>query len=426
MDHRFLASESPNYEAQLKGFDDYELKLGDIMRGERATMGKSLLDVQRELRIKTSYISAIENCDAEAFETPGFIAGYVRSYAKYLGMCPEIAYDKFCIESGYALAHGMSEDASVRKTQLPAKRANRLKVDTSQNLFVNSATVFLPTQESIFEKIEGRAVASIAILMLLMGGLGYGGWSVLKEIQQVRVIPAEITPFTMSQIDPLVANIQIYTDKSSTNTLESTSLNAEFKIVGSTKELYRPKALDMPIMTPRESSIATLDPSNYGNFKPVEPILPAPVDQAPIAALSTVSKNKDQTAERALNVPQVLENAPAQIALFATRDAWVSIKTADGTQLFQNTMKAGEEFVLPASEISATLHAGMSGSLYFAINGELYGPAGIGTRVIRDISLSQSELLRAYSLADVNKDPQLLRVAASSVVSSFTIDNLSD
>mgnify|MGYP007121940889 FL=1 len=34
-----------------KRFDDFELRLGDIMRGERATLGKSLLDVQRDLRI---------------------------------------------------------------------------------------------------------------------------------------------------------------------------------------------------------------------------------------------------------------------------------------------------------------------------------------------------------------------------------------
>ncbi|MGB1154130.1 MAG: helix-turn-helix domain-containing protein, partial [Paracoccaceae bacterium] len=73
----------------LKGFDDYQLTLGDLMRGERATLGKSLLDVQRELRIKASYVSAIENCDPEAFDTPSFVAGYVRSYAKYLGMPPD-------------------------------------------------------------------------------------------------------------------------------------------------------------------------------------------------------------------------------------------------------------------------------------------------------------------------------------------------
>ena len=55
--------------SQPKGFDDYELRLGDMMRGERATMGKSLLDVQRELRIKASYIAAIENADPTVFDT---------------------------------------------------------------------------------------------------------------------------------------------------------------------------------------------------------------------------------------------------------------------------------------------------------------------------------------------------------------------
>ena len=42
-----------------RGYDSFELRLGDEMRGERATQGKSLMDVQRELRIKASYIAAI-------------------------------------------------------------------------------------------------------------------------------------------------------------------------------------------------------------------------------------------------------------------------------------------------------------------------------------------------------------------------------
>ena len=74
-------------------------------------MGKSLLDVQRELRIKASYIAAIENCDPSAFDTPGFIAGYVRSYARYLNMDPDLAFATFCDESGFATAHGMSAEA---------------------------------------------------------------------------------------------------------------------------------------------------------------------------------------------------------------------------------------------------------------------------------------------------------------------------
>ena len=52
---------TPSFQKKLKGFDDFEVSLGDMMRGERATLGKSLLDVQRDLRIKAPYIVAIEN-----------------------------------------------------------------------------------------------------------------------------------------------------------------------------------------------------------------------------------------------------------------------------------------------------------------------------------------------------------------------------
>lgn len=103
----------------LKGFDDFELCLGDIMRGERATMGKSLLDVQRELKIKATYISAIENTDPSAFDTPGFVAGYVRSYARYLGLDPEWTFKTFCEEGGFEVTHGMSPDASRKPDKQP-------------------------------------------------------------------------------------------------------------------------------------------------------------------------------------------------------------------------------------------------------------------------------------------------------------------
>jgi hypothetical protein len=95
-------------ESDQKGFDAFELLLGDLMRGERATMGKSLIDVQRELKIKAAYIAAIENADPSAFDTPGFIAGYVRSYARYLNMDPDWAFETFCRESGFSTTHGMA------------------------------------------------------------------------------------------------------------------------------------------------------------------------------------------------------------------------------------------------------------------------------------------------------------------------------
>src|SRR6056297_619009 len=107
-----------------RGFDAYDVCLGDMMRGERATLGESLLDVEREIRIRASYIAAIENADPDAFDTPGFIPGYVRSYARYLGMDPDAAFAKFCEECCFSVSHGMAAEASsVRKPEPKSRRA---------------------------------------------------------------------------------------------------------------------------------------------------------------------------------------------------------------------------------------------------------------------------------------------------------------
>ena len=85
----------------LKGFDSYEVSLGDALRGERATLGKSLLDVERDLKIRAAYISAIEECDINAFPNTGFVAGYVRSYARYLNLDPDPTFEAFCREANF-------------------------------------------------------------------------------------------------------------------------------------------------------------------------------------------------------------------------------------------------------------------------------------------------------------------------------------
>ncbi len=413
-----LAKKGQNYRSTPKGFDDYELTLGDIMRGERATLGKSLLDVQRELRIKASYISAIENCDTGAFDTHGFIAGYVRSYAKYLGMPTEETYQKFCEESGHPMAYGMSEAASVRSSETMGSKCMADHLRRSDPLFVNSLTAFLPPEQKFFEQIEARAIGSITILLTLIMGIGYGGWLILNEVQQVNTTAADATPFALSDLDPInQTQAQGPENEALTQQIEALDYRLD--------RLYRPQAMDTPILVAREGPISTLDPTLNGIFKPKPVIKGANIEQQ----LSEVELLKAETPLTELSpqlIPQVLENAPAQIALFATREAWVSVKSADGTRIFENIMRPGEEFILPMTELPPQLHAGMSGSVYFAVNGELYGPAGTGTRVVKNIILSAKAIQSTYSLATIGLDPQLSRLALTSEVSTFTITGMSD
>ncbi|MHA1128292.1 MAG: helix-turn-helix domain-containing protein, partial [Alphaproteobacteria bacterium] len=110
-------SDSPSLTSS-GGFDSFEQKLGDELRGERATLGKSLLDVQRELHVKAAYISAIENCDVSVFPNASFVSGYVRSYARYLWLDSEETFARFCVEARF---QSTSSELGMKK---PSKKSN--------------------------------------------------------------------------------------------------------------------------------------------------------------------------------------------------------------------------------------------------------------------------------------------------------------
>lgn len=374
-------------DVQAKGFDDYELRLGDLMRGERATMGKSLLDVQRELKIKAAYIAAIENADPSAFDTPGFIAGYVRSYARYLNMDPDQAFAAFCAESGFATAHGMSAEAS----SLKGKSFDPSAVPLGKDIFSASATPFIPAGDAVLSGIQPRAVGSVLVLVALISGLGYGGWTVLQEVQKVQFAPVDQTPVVVSDLDPLAGV---------TNAIEVGDALAglEAPSAAAFDRLYRPQALDVPVLVARDAPISTLRPGTIGALVPDAGI--------PATAVTEIA---------GLDLPegpavQVVEQDVPELQLVAVRPAWVRVRAADGTVIFEGVMEPGQNFVIPATEEPATLRVGESGAMYFAVNGVHYGPVGPAGVVTSDVALTVASLTETYQIADLAADNDLAQI----------------
>ncbi|MCR9125316.1 MAG: DUF4115 domain-containing protein [Rhodobacteraceae bacterium] len=379
---------------ELKSFDDYDLRLGDVMRGERATMGKSLLDVQRELRIKAAYIAAIENADPSAFDTPGFIAGYVRSYARYLGMNPDEAFDTFCAESGFSVAHGMSAEASgVRNTPF---REKRRAPPVDPNPFGGGGLAFRPPDEGFFAQIEPRAIGSSLVLVLLIGALGFGGWSVLKQVQQVTVAPVDQTPIVLSDIDPLAGAVA--RSKPDDPAQAAGAVRFAAPTAESLDRLYRPQALDVPVLVARDAPIATLDPRAVGALQSPEPprieVTSAP---APLPGQS---------------VPRVVEEAAPQLRLVAVRPAWIRVRAADGSTVFEATLQPGDVYEVPQTEVPPTLRVGDAGAVYFQLNGEHYGPVGTRGAVVSNVALAMDTVGETYTVADLEDDRDLARVVA--------------
>lgn len=389
---------------EVDHFLDDDTRLGDILRGERATLGKSLLDVQRELRIRASYVAAIENCDITAFDTPSFVSGYVRSYARYLGMDPDWTFRRFCLESGFQPTHGMAPAAAGPK---PAKRPS----DPVEAL-ANPKALFIPQQESFWSDVEPRAIGAVLVLIALVCGLAYGGWSVLQEVQRVTLTPGENAPGVVTALDPAegAGMAEPPLDMSGTTALAESLPQPE-----GLDRLYRPQILEAPVLTARDGPIAAIDPGLTQALTADQ----ASVAQTAPEAATAIQQALAEAAQASFGPPMpeqaaaitVAPDAPA-LELLAARPAWVRVTSADGTVLLEKIMDAGERFTLPSLEEPPVLRTGNSGAVYFAVNGRTYGPAAPGPQVVKNIKLSPENVTGKYALADLNADPELAQMVA--------------
>lgn len=369
-----------------QGFDDFELTLGDVMRGERATMGKTLEGVEIDLRIKQRYIEAIESADPSVFETPGFIAGFVKSYAKYLQLDPDWAFRKFCEESGFETAHGMSHDALPLRAQRAQQHAAKLQGSAPQ-MGLGSGT-YLPSSESIWSQIDVRALGSSLILLGLIVALGYGAWSVIQEVQRVQLAPIEQTPVIAADIDPLLGAGEA-----------GPGAGIETAQVDNLDRIFRPAALETPLVDQRDGPIAQLSTSSSTPFVSQQP---SSVDLAVAEALGVIE------------APQILEEAPAQIELLAVAATYVTVSAYDGTLIQERLMVAGERFVIPQTEVPASLLVGDSSAIYVHLDGEVRGPMGNGS-VVTGIEMSEDNLASQYAVAAPRANPSLQRYFAQLV-----------
>ncbi len=364
----------------LKGFDDFEVSLGDAMRGERATLGKSLQDIERDLRIKSSYLAAIENGNLAAFEAPSFIAGYVRSYARYLGMNSEDSFVQFCRETGFVPAHGLSAAASSA-----AVVAARAKSAATGGSVFNPGALGQP--QSGLGWLEPGALGQMAVLLAVIGGLAYGGWSLLREVQMVQLAPIDQAPTIVADAPAVLGAAFSDTAASLDPVAQAGTALAAPQLPRSSDEtaarIAQPEALDVPILIARDGPISAIDPRD------------------------TSVGNAEVVAEQV----QVV-SAPELVEVLAVRPSWISVTAADGTVLFEKILDAGERYAVPALEVAPRLKAGNSSAIYFVMGDQTFGPASRGPEVVRDVDLSVQAVQTVYSLADPSLDGDLTAFVA--------------
>ena len=371
------------------------------MRGERATMGKSLLDVQRELRIKAAYVSAIENSDLSVFPNHGFVAGYVRSYARYLQMDPEDVYERFCYESGF---EGVNAHMLPREGRRSG--AQHLQLGFNDDQLTQSKIGALVAASSSFDIAASLSgLASILVLGGLIAGLGYGGWKVLQEVQRVELTPtAQATPQDETLAD-------FGTPTFSPGAPDTPSVTRTDRLTN----LYEPAPQSPPKIDPRDGPIAQIDPNLVGSF-PGEPLLEPAISTENLMIDLALGPRVDRLDETLLNATFARAEEEEQnfIEVVAVQAAWVRVSLANGAKLFEKILEPGEAYRLPEGVEEPLLRAGNAGSVYIRLGGQHYGPLGDGPRVAKNVSLIREDVLDTWSEAALSaKDRAVLQTAVA-------------
>jgi cytoskeleton protein RodZ len=74
---------------------DGELQIGEVLNGTRTRLGLDIATVERDTKIRTKYLRALENEAWDVLPGPTYVKGYLRTYAEYLGLDADALVDEY-------------------------------------------------------------------------------------------------------------------------------------------------------------------------------------------------------------------------------------------------------------------------------------------------------------------------------------------
>ncbi len=105
--------------------------LGDEFRAAREARHLSLSDVSEQIHIRSVYLQCIEDEEWSAIAAPVYVRGFIRTYARYLGLDPESAVQRLNAMLGESATK--AHDPALVK---PAKRSRPARTGRSPSAWL--------------------------------------------------------------------------------------------------------------------------------------------------------------------------------------------------------------------------------------------------------------------------------------------------
>jgi cytoskeleton protein RodZ len=75
--------------------DGGELRIGEVLKGTRTRLRLDIATVERQTKIRTKYLRALENEEWDVLPGPTYVKGFLRTYASYLGLDADALVDEY-------------------------------------------------------------------------------------------------------------------------------------------------------------------------------------------------------------------------------------------------------------------------------------------------------------------------------------------
>jgi cytoskeleton protein RodZ len=336
--------------------------VGEILRERREELGQDIGDIGEVLRIKPAFLAALEENRPQDLPGPTYVLGFVRAYARHLGLDDEWVLERYKAESSSVQARpDLAFPAPLGERSLPG--------------------------------------GPILLVALILAICGYGTWYYLSTGERARPERIAAVPPTL-QIPPPEQPAPAATSGADASAGASAPAAAPAPPANPAANAS-PNAPSNPRLGsglfPGSAAANTAQPA--ATAPPAEAAAPTAAGKAapPQPATPTASVAPQPVTASAQPAPAPPPAAPAadaaaaRIEIKATADCWVQIRGPDQAIVFSRVLKTGETYRVPARS-GLVLRTGNAGALAIAVDGKQVPPIGPAGALRRNVVLDPAAL----------------------------------
>jgi len=333
--------------------------VGQDLRAARLRRGDEIAQVSRALKIRKDHLEALEEDRLEDLPGKTYAVGFVRSYARHLGLDASAYVERFKREISGRAEEKVHEPAPIHDDD-----GRRLP--------------------------QGWRIITGAVLILL----GWGAWHLLSPGMNSNqpVPPAPVLNPPKPAAPPTPAPVE--------TTPSSPVTNAAPPAAGDSANSSSPPGQEAALPPPAagaKTPATSLPPANAANS--ASPTAPrSDTSTASRTGTAAAPRSETATAAPASGVGAVygIGNLNPRVILRARGDVRITVKTADGETVLNRDLKSGDSYQVP-NVPGMTMATDNAGDVELDLDGIALGRAGEPEQILGHISLDPQSLADRFN-----------------------------